>query len=561
MGEIWRLKNPFSLYFPPDLKYVARYLAYRLLKLIYSSGTSNIMKPTINIPTLSLPVPFDQNIGNVDSAPQSLFNFILTRKGNRNLLFTALLVTILQFVIFKTFYPFPDFFSDSYSYIYAAYARLDLNIWPIGYSKFLLLFHLITHSSYALIFFQYLFLEVSALYFFFSIIYLYHPAKQLKIALFVFLFVNPLFLYLSNYVNSDPLFASLSLLWFTELLWILYRPKVYHIFVQAILLFLCFTVRNNAYYYPIISLLVFTISKQSWKHKLVGILMPFIFIIPFVIHTRHVAYEMTGRRQFSLFTGWQLANNALYMRGHIQVDTNKLPTPETRMLDRMASNYFSLLNPGFDDYLTGYVANYFIRQPNAPLKHFFFWNYKPKDDYGVIVAWGKASAVFDDYGSALIKSNPIPFFKYFILRNTRNYFLPPLEKLEIYNLGDDKVDPIAQFWFDYNSNKVTSVSKELQGKILYLYPLFFMFINIYFIANAIWWLVSKKKKQISIFSRQSLLIAGGFVLINIAFSILATMNVFRYQVVPMIICLAFTLAFTEISGRKAVTFQTVKENV
>src|ERR1700722_13718080 len=68
---------------------------------------------------------------------------------------------ILQWIIFKLCYPYPDFFSDSYSYIYAAAFHMNVNIWPIGYSRFLALFHLLTSSPSALVSFQYLVWSVS----------------------------------------------------------------------------------------------------------------------------------------------------------------------------------------------------------------------------------------------------------------------------------------------------------------------------------------------------------------------------------------------------------------
>src|SRR6202040_3633662 len=100
--------------------------------------------------------------------------------------------------IFKFFYPFPDFFSDSYSYLFAAYAHLDISIWPIGYSKFLEAFHFLTNSHVILVAFQYFLIEVAAGYFFFTVLYLFHPRNTNRRILFLALFINPLFLYLSN---------------------------------------------------------------------------------------------------------------------------------------------------------------------------------------------------------------------------------------------------------------------------------------------------------------------------------------------------------------------------
>src|SRR5882757_2231359 len=111
----------------------------------------------------------------------SFIDFIIKNPRNRTFLLIALGGTVLQFIIFKILYPFPDFFSDSYSYIYAAQANLDVSIWPIGYSKFLAAFHMLTHSDTALIAFQYFFYELSALYFFFSLLYFYKPVKANEI--------------------------------------------------------------------------------------------------------------------------------------------------------------------------------------------------------------------------------------------------------------------------------------------------------------------------------------------------------------------------------------------
>jgi hypothetical protein len=55
---------------------------------------------------------------------------------------------------------------------------LDANIWPIGYSKFLLFFHKLTHSALALVAFQYYFWELSLLYFYFTVHY-FHPFQPI----------------------------------------------------------------------------------------------------------------------------------------------------------------------------------------------------------------------------------------------------------------------------------------------------------------------------------------------------------------------------------------------
>ena len=476
----------------------------------------------------------------------SFFHFIIRNPRNKKYLMIALGGTIVQFIIFKILYPFPDFFSDSYSYIYAAQANLDVSIWPIGYSKFLRWFHFITYSDTALISFQYFFYELSALYFFFSLLYFYKPVKTNEIILFIFLFFNPLFLYLCNYVNSDPLFLALSLFWFTELLWIINRPRVYQLFVQAVLLFACFTVRNNAYYYPLISVVAFLISKQSIQRKAAGILAPLLFFVPFIIHTRNEAFKMTGTRQYSMFTGWQLANNVLYMYEYAAIDTTRFPSKQTSDLNHYSIYFYSHVSKDFRlKYLTPYVGNFFIREPYSPLKTYYLTHYRFTNDSTQVVAWGKASAVFGEYASYIIKRNVGAYLWEFTGVNMRHYIMPQLEKFDTYNMGEDQVEQIALHWFHYTSPHVKVVSRTIQGKLLKLFPPLFFFLNAYMLGCLLVLMVNGRLPSSDRTARATVTLGLAFVLANFLFCVSTTIIVFRYQVFPMVVLLLLALLLTE----------------
>lgn len=471
-------------------------------------------------------------------------SFLLFIKENRRLIRSALIGCFIQFILFKGLYPFADFFSDSYSYIFAAQANLDVNIWPIGYSKFLRLVHFITTSDTALIAFQYFFLELCALYFFLTILYFYKPLKANRRILFVFLFFNPLFLYICNYVNSDPLFIAISLLWFTELLWIMNQPNLSHIIVQALLLFAAFTVRNNAYIYPFITLVAFALSKLRLWQKISGVAIGLLLMVPFIIHTRNAAFKMTGTKQFSLFTGWQLANNALY--AYEYMDTVKVLPKESNELDQLTIQFYSSAPENFrEDYLLNNPGNFFIQYPYAPLKVYFNRHYRIKDDYSQLVAWGKASVVFEEYGKYLILHNKRAYFHIFMVPNLRNYFIPFLEKLSKYNLGRNWVEPIAQQWFHYKNNKVYVVSNNAQGIILYIFPCLFLIINAYWLLSLVRFWIQEKYRALNRDYNKNILLVSCFFWGNLLFSVFATIIVMRYQVFPMIISVTSVLLITE----------------
>jgi len=482
---------------------------------------------------------------------QSFLHFIFLEKKNRVLLCLALGVTLVQFILFKFLYPYPDFLEESYSYIFAASNNLDFNIFPIGYSKFLLAFHNLTHSDTALVAFQYFFLECSCLYFFFTLLYFYNPGKAFRNILFIFLFFNPLFLYLSNYINSDSISTGLSLCWMAELIWIINRPRPYQIISQVVFLFLTFTLRENIIYYPFISAFAFILSRQKPWVKLAGPLFSFMLIAIFIIRSREAAYEMYDVKQFSPRSGWALANNALYMRGHIQVDSTEFTSAETRILDSVNRAFFrSIPSKQFNSFLSTHILSFFMADQRSPMVQYYSRHYSSKDEYEAIKNFGQASVLFTKYGEFFIKKYPIAYIRYFVLRNTKNYFLPPLENLEIYNSEQDNVPPSVQDWFDLRTPQVTSISKDIQASILYIYPSIFLFASILFIGSLVWLVIKTRRRQIRENWRNMMLLGGSYLLANFLFSIFTTAIVLRYQILPLILILILPLLILDYLDKK-----------
>jgi len=485
----------------------------------------------------------EQSIIKQSPSQVSFRAFVFTQNRVYGLIILTLMM--LEWVIFKLCYPYPDFFSDSYSYITAAWLHLDVNIWPIGYSRFLSLFHRFSTSGLALVSFQYLVYALSTFYFYLTITYFYHTGKNTRVFLCLFLFFNPLFLYLANYVTSDMLFVSMSIIWLTQLIWILRRPKFYQVLVQAVLMFIMFTFRYNAMIYPVIAAGAFLLSNQKLWVKVVGIISAPALILPFIIWQSNAARVMTGSAQFPpILGGWQWGNNALYMRGFIQEDSNAFPTPQTAELDRIARRFFSQPDRP-QDLLFSEVANFFIRHPEAPLKQYMSRHYQPKTSYEDIAAWGKSAVVFDQYGKFLIKRHPWAFTRYYLLVNTKNYFIPPLEKLEIYNLGEDEMWPEGQFWFHYSNPKVWSISRQLQGYVLGLFPIFFLVLNAYYAIGLFLFIRRGGLRRISNGFLYPLLTITVFLMLNAAFSIFANIIVIRYQIFPMLVFLTFATLLTD----------------
>jgi len=474
-------------------------------------------------------------------------SFVLGEKQNRKYLVIALAGTVIQFVLLKILYPFPDFISDSYSYIATNVYHMDVNLWPIGYSKFLFWVHMISHSDSLLVGIQYFLLQASLAYFFFSLLYLYRPARNTVIIIYIFLFFNPLFLYLSNAVLSDSLFTALTIVFLSQFLWMFHRPTLTQVIIQGVIVGICFTIRYTAIYYPLVALAGLLLSKHRPIIKLAGFFLGIALMIPFYISTTQKTKKITGTAEFSVFGGWQIANNALYMYNHIYIDTNKLP-PETRELDRWSKVFFKKVNPSTQQ-LADLPGTYFIKVPYAILKPYLADRYSydtPPDQFH---AWGMVSPTYKKYGTYLISHFPMAFAQYYLWLNTKNYFQPHLEKFDSYNLQINTVPGHVQQWFDYTTPEVHSISATLPGKIFYFYSSFFMALNIIFGASLIWLVVSKRSRYLSPYFKKVVLFLCAFLTINFAFSIFATPVVLRYQIIPIILLFSFSLLLMEFPNK------------
>ncbi|HEY6900661.1 MAG TPA: hypothetical protein VI233_08465, partial [Puia sp.] len=178
----------------------------------------------------------------------------------QNLLIAALGM-IAVWIVFKYFYPYADYFSDSYSYIHAAAERDAIGYRPIGYSIFLRFVHLVSKSDTFLVTLQYVVVQGASLLF---LVYLWRwfpVAMWVQRLSLVFITLNPVMPYTCNYVSSDALFIAMSLLWLSLLMSMILRPVWWKLWVQLVLLVVIFNTRYVALFYPAVAAIAFFLAK------------------------------------------------------------------------------------------------------------------------------------------------------------------------------------------------------------------------------------------------------------------------------------------------------------
>ncbi|HWK08120.1 MAG TPA: FAD-dependent oxidoreductase [Puia sp.] len=474
--------------------------------------------------------------------PASFKDWLLHDRLNRTFLWVAGIAIVVQFVIFKIMYPYAGFIDgDSYVYLESAFYNYDINTYPIGYSKFLRLFSVFTRSDTVLVAFQFLSIQLSALWFVFTLFFFHKPGRLTKWLMFSFVVFNPVFFYLSNYVSSDSIFLALSLVWFTLLLWILQRPMARLIALQVVVLFLAFTVRYNAMYYPLIAGLVFILSKQSLKRKLAGIGASLAVIAIFILVTSYSYKKITGIRQFTPFSGWQIANNAMYAYRYIDSQQVKKTPAKFIQLDKMVRHYFDTTRDLKTHPVEMLVAStVYMWDPHSPLQKFMNKDYK-KDTFVsdvVLRRWATVGPLYADYGAYLIRQYPLTFIQNYLWPNALKYYAPPGEFLDTYNAGKDSVHPIAQTWFNYKTRKVKNAFKDLSANALGFLPILAGIMNVVFLTGFLFvWLLKGLNRKSTLSA--TLLLAITLWAVNFGFSVFASPVTLRYQLFGILIFSSF----------------------
>jgi protoporphyrinogen oxidase len=457
--------------------------------------------------------------------PPSFTQYLFRNKINKWTICIAGLLAIIQFVIFKMLYPYASFMPDSGAYIEAAQNNYVINFWPIGYSWFLRCFHVFFQSDTALVLFQYLLLQGSALGFVFTLFYFVEPGRIVRYVLPAFFVLNPLFLVTANYVSSDALFITLSFIWATQLLWLIYRPSSRLLLFHVCILFLAFIVRFNSLYYPLISAVVIIASKLRLNVRLAGIGLSFLLIAVFGWYSSNQYKAITGERQFAAFAGWQLAGNALYAYSHGNEKIEKVPA-QFSVLHKMVNRHIDSLSRVAlrPDSMPGIYYQW-----KGPLEQYFKYQFPGDTNLTNFKHYASLAPLYKAYGTYLIKQQPQAYVQHFLWPNLIRFYVPSEEFLGQYNIYN-QVNDAEKRWFGYNKATLTGYSKEF--KVVHMMPVVSAGINLLFVGGLVGFIMLgglKKAKKLS----PVLLLITALWIANMGFSVLASPIVLRYQLFTM----------------------------
>jgi hypothetical protein len=479
---------------------------------------------------------------NAPVCEQIFTQFLFHNRRNRMILYLAGAAILIQFIIFKYLYPFANYIdADSFAYLKAADKNLIINFYPVGYSKFLRLVSVFAKPDIILVSIQFLMIQCSMLFLLFTIFYFYSAGRITQTMLVCFMVFNPLFLQLANMVSSDGLFLALSMTWFSLLLWLIYNPSNKIICWHALVLFVAFTVRYNALIYPFISAVAFWLSQLPLRKKIIGLAGSLLLIGWFIGLSMFQYKKLTGYWQYSPFSGWQLANNALY--AYREVDRlDREPVPfQFRELDNMIRNFYDS-TPNLS---AGQVGTQYMWLSRFPLMQYLDSTFKAKKSPVTnFEKWASLGPFYSKYGLYLIKKYPAHFIRHFVWPNFLTYIAPPVEFLGNYNAGKTTVPESVIKWFGYKNNQATTRMKSSEVRILQYYPFLISITNLTILVVLLTYTLLKGWQYNASFNK-SILIAGFTWISNAGFTIFASSAALRFQAFPALINITFLLLLIE----------------
>jgi hypothetical protein len=473
---------------------------------------------------------------------QPFKQWLLHDPENKQLLWFSTLIMLISFGWIKYLYPYPNFMPpDSYNYMESARNNDFINMWPIGYSKFLRLLSVFSRSHMALVIIQYLLLIGSITYFLFSIRYLFSVDKWLFRVLFIISISNPLLPHIANFVSSDALFAALSLIWFTQLLWIIYRPTGSLLLIHTVVILLAFTVRFTGIYYPLLSLALIFVKGMPTRLRWLSIGGIALTISAFIGCTQYEYKKRTGVVQFSAFGGWQLAANALYGYAFDQpVTIEKIPAQFKGLHNQVTHHMDS-------------IRRLAIR-PDAELGIYYQWDFKSplllylhnqfrskKTNY--FEYWASVAPLYSKYGRWLISEHPVSFLQHYLWPNMKRYYAPPPFFMGYYIMGNTTVDPVAVDWFQFKNKQLLLHAKDRQIHMMTTFTTLLAIINPAFLISALYFTCFAGFKQSSQIHKRLLVCMLLVWFANMLFSVVSAPIELRYQIFPVVITVPFMILF------------------
>jgi hypothetical protein len=300
---------------------------------------------------------------------------------------------------------------------------------------------------------------------------------------------------------------------------------------MIITLFLAFTVRYYAAFYPLISLPILLFSKTKlWvKAGALGLLLA--LTLSFVLYTENLYKQLIGRREFSPFSGWQLASNALIMYRHISDRNHDIPPPELQPLHMLVIRTLKSFPP--PEIIPDRDLHFFFAwKRGSPLVTYSgaFYGIDPTTED--LRKWAAVGKLYHEYGTFLIEKHPVAFMRFYVGQGIDWFINPKRELVNEYPEGGLWVTDRTKQWLNYKSNWLACTTSDLLS-IAY-FPAILTLLNVLFIISVIGYFYCNCHRITGSILNSTVILALIYWLANFFFIIISAPFLLRYGLSTMV---------------------------
>jgi hypothetical protein len=319
-------------------------------------------------------------------------------------------------------------------------------------------------------------------------------------------------------VISDSLFISLTVLWLSTLIWVLYNGNLPSALLHMVVLFALIQVRYTGLFYPLFSVcaLVYVYRK---KLQVALAAIPLLILWYTYSHSKSEMIRVYKTDTFSAFSGWQTANNAFHIVPYIDLKIGNIRNPELKKIHLVA------LETPDSIYKQYGITDVYMWDATKPGKRYFL-RYVEQHETHYLISWARASVYLNDYGRLLMIKYPVAYFRYFLLPNARLVFFPKwTEMLEQSELIEDKNND----WFTLNEDDTKEQKPDLFKQYYFpIMPALTFILWILVVASLVFFALRMKRYPVSKQQKSVILFMFAFLLAYVAFHIIAAPVAVRY---------------------------------
>ncbi len=449
--------------------------------------------------------------------------FAAYMRSYRTVLIIWISVACLQCALLEFLFPYPDFFSDSYTYVADAIVNLGLSFRPQGYPDFLVFLHRVLPSVGLAVLTQYVLFILSSLFCVLSCGYLLGLNSKKTNWLLAAVLLNPMLVFTTNLVSSDSLFCSLTVLWFTSLLWVIRKAGWPNTIIHVLLLLACLHIRYTALFYFFISSVAFIAARGKIVLRVIGIVASLSMIFGYINWQENKVEELLNVRVFSAFSNWQIANNVLCYYKDIDVQIADMPTKDDSVIDYCVKRFIDTT------YTEGHLGTQYMWNKKSPLKVYMAMRGR-LDKSKYFPEWILCSQEIGEYGRTLVKKYPLAYVRYFMVPNFRNFLVPDLEALEDYNVYNLTVNKPCKDWYNLDTDFLSPKYLHLERYLMVAFPYLNCALNIFniFFIFLFLFLNWKRWKSMDRYIRGVFGVWAVFYFGYLLFSVASAYIVFRY---------------------------------